>query len=415
MNRARIGLICALALLAQGLGAGLALATPLDFGLGQNGESQACRAQAHFGPGEGRQVDIFCGEWDRPSGSATLLPISQRVQAQAKLANDCPGDATALSAASFTDIRQVACQSSGPGALRRYGVIAAHGQWIVVGAAFPADWAPLVRAAEVLVGAVSPAVAATAESPGMREIQAVFPEGPPGQGAAFNYELLRRRAYEKNSVWNFGESQRDFAELLAAHRALSPDDIAGEAEIMAEVGVNLSGEQRFDEAGQTLRQAMEKAQQAGDALLASKIANYRAIDLMNQRRYAEVIDVALAANTQRARLTGGSGGAGVFSISASDAATVEQARQRRSLLVNMGAPSEGRHGDDRAGSARRGAGAGPGRRPVGERAIAAGVAHRPHRRPARQVRPRPRRHRRRGLRRRGRPARHSGFVTRQPR
>jgi CHAT domain-containing protein len=330
----------AVAAMALALGGTSAIAAPLDFALGQNGESQACRAQAHFGQGAGRQVDIFCGEWDRPSGSATLLPVTERAQAEALLAADCQGEVTVLKAAAFSDMRQIACKAEAAGGLRRYGLIASNGRWVVVGTAYPADWAPLVRAGEVLTGAVAPAAAAqSGDSPGMREIQSVFPEGPPGQAKAFNYELLRRRAYEKNAIWNFGGSERDFSELLAAHRAMSPDDVDGEAEIMAEVGLNLSGEQRFDEAGETLRQAQAKAEQAGNALLASKIMNYRAIDLMNQRRYGEVVDLAAAANVRRARLMQG-GGEGAFAISASDAAGVEQARQRRSLLVQMGEPSE---------------------------------------------------------------------------
>jgi CHAT domain-containing protein len=329
------GAVCA------ALPAAPAFAASPDFALGQNGENQACRAQAHYGSDLGQQVDVFCGEWDRPSGVATLLPLTQRAQAEALLAHDCAGDAKALTSASFTEMRQIGCTAQGADGLRRYGLMAVRGKWIVVGRSFPADWAPLVKAAEVLSGALTPTAAAStaADSAGLREIQAVFPEGPPGQAAAFNYELLRRRAYEKNAIWNFGGSQKDFAELLAAHRAISPTDIVGEAEIMAEVGLNLSGEQRFDEAGATLRQAETKAVAGGDLLLASKIANYRAIDLMNQRRYAEAITEAMAANEARAKLMRATNSAGQFSITAADADAGENSRRRKALLIQMGDPS----------------------------------------------------------------------------
>ena len=322
-----------------------AVSPPLDFAVGRNAEGQACRAQARFGgPASARQVDLYCGEWERPSGQVTTMPLARRAEAEGLLQRDCSGAVAMLASGDFSEFRQVNCGSAAAaGGIPRFGLIAVRGGEVVVGAAYPSDWDALVQAARVLTGAASASSAASApaESPGLREIQSVFPAGAPGQSAAANYELLRRRAYEKNAVWNFGGSQSDFAELLRLHRTVAPDDSAGEAEILAELSLNLSGEERFDEASETLSQARALAANANEGLLLSKLENYRAIHLLNQRRYAEALDVAVAANADRSRFSD-SASAGVR-ITAADVAVNESRRRStptRALLFSMGAMSE---------------------------------------------------------------------------
>src|SRR5262249_40582525 len=142
--------------------------------------------------------------------------------------------------------------------------------------------------ARVLTG-VEPASAVTAKSagvtPGLREIQAVYPAGAPGQAAQANYELLLRRAYEYNTIWSFDSAERDFEELLAAHNRTAPDDTAREAEIFPDIALNMSNARRFDEADDAFAKADALVQLPRDALLASKILNYRALDRLNHRQY----------------------------------------------------------------------------------------------------------------------------------
>ena len=335
MNARR--LLLGLAIGAFSLAGAGAAAPPLDFGLGRNAEGQDCRAQARFGgPESGRQVDLYCGAWERPSGRATALPASRRAEALALLQHDCSGAETVLSSDQFGEMRQVSCGlSAATGNVPRYGLIAVRGSQIVVGTAYPSDWRALVDAARVLTGAAAPgALSAATDSPGLREIQSVFPAGAPGQNAVANYELLRRRAYEKNTVWNFGGSQQDFAELLRLHRSVAPDDVAGEAEILAELALNLSGEERFDEASETFDLAAARAREAGDGMMLRKLANYRAIDLMNQRRFAEAYEAADAA----ARTAGAASG-GANRITAGDAIVADRtlhSTSSRALVFSMG-------------------------------------------------------------------------------
>jgi CHAT domain-containing protein len=311
-----------------------------DFALGSNSEHQTCRAVARFDAPKGsRSVDIYCGAWESPSGHVTFF--SAAASAKAAEAALCQGAQTKLTTTDFADLRQVACLRADQSGLRRYALIGARGSQVVIGEVYPSDWAPLVNAAKVLVGAERPSAAAAssaADTPGLREIQGVFPSGPPGQGAAVNYELLRRRAYEYNLIWSFGNSRRDFEDLLRAHKALSPDDTDGEAEILAEIGLNMSSARRFDEAALVLDQAQAEARTARDGLLVTKIANYRALDQLNQRHFDSALRLALAANQARADLANAARQGKNDTISAGDVGRGEQnaaSFSQRSLLVSL--------------------------------------------------------------------------------
>lgn len=275
-----------------------------DFTLGTNAENQPCRAVWRFESTHApTAVDLYCGTWESPTGSLRLTPSAS--DAAQLLAKTCEGEGTLVASGADFEVRQVACRrEAGNEGPTRFGLIARAGGQTAYGAAYPADWGPLVNAARVTLGLDAPGAAKplAAQTPGMREIQAVYPDGPPGQGAGFNYELLRRRGYEQNIAWSFGASERDFSELLRAHQRLAPDDKSGEAEIFAEIAMNLSDGRRFEDAGELLDRAEAEATANNDALLLSKIANYRAIDQLNQGNAAAALKLALAANAARARM-----------------------------------------------------------------------------------------------------------------
>lgn len=334
--------LAAVAALTLSFAAAPALAAQAgDFSLGENAERQACRAVERFdAPKGGASVDIYCGQWDSPSGYLIMAPVGARQTVLARLAEGCKGGQTVLASSEFAELRQVSCAMAavgGPAGPRRYGLVATRGALVLSGEAYPADWAPLVVAARVLSGTAARTSAAASQgpsTPGLREIEAVYPQGAPGQGAEFNYELLRRRAFERNVIWNFASAEQDFETLLRAHDAVNPEDDQGRAEIFAEIGLNLSNDGRFAEAADVFARAAALAKSAGDALLASKIVNYRALDQLNQRRYTAARNLALSANQMRAASTSPTGGA---AISANDARRVdrETPQARRTLLVQL--------------------------------------------------------------------------------
>ena len=309
-----------------------------DFALGTNAENQACRAVARFDAPRGAQsADIYCGRWEKPSGRVTVYRTGP--DADAALAALCQGAASGLKSADFTELRQVACAQTGGGNLQRYALVARRGLLTVIGDVYPSDWAPLMTAARVMTGAAKASASGVgaSEAPGLDEIRAVFPAGPPGQSAEVNYELLRRRAYEYNMIWSFGSSQRDFEQLLQAHKKTAPDDADGEAEILAEIGLNMSSARRFDEAAEVLNRAEARAGAAHDRLLVTKVANYRAIDQLNQRHFGAAMRLALAANEARADLARSDRPVGA-TIGAGDVRQVENRASdvsHRSLLVTL--------------------------------------------------------------------------------
>jgi CHAT domain-containing protein len=329
-----------LALGAAGFAPPAGAAGPIDFALGANAENQTCRAVARFdAPRGAKSADIYCGAWERPSGRITAYADAD--SARGALDAACKGDATPLQSGDFTQLTQIACGRSGNNAIRRYALTARRGSEVIVGEVYPSDWAPLVAAARVLTGAAKPSAIAAGGgvTPGLSQIAAVYPAGPPGQGAALNYELLHRRAYEYNSAWEFGASLRDYQELLAAQRNVAPDDKSGEAEILAEIGLDLSSARRFDEARSMLDRAEALARSADDGLLVSKITNYRALDALNQRRFNAALRLALAANAERSPIDRAGGAS---AISAGDVGRVESrsvALSQRSLLVSLGEAS----------------------------------------------------------------------------
>jgi CHAT domain-containing protein len=313
-------------------------ATGADFDLGVNAENQSCRAVQRFdAPRDVKAADIYCGPWERPSGRITLYVAG--AEGDAAVASACQGATTPLHSPDFMELSQIACAQTGDGKLRRYVLVARRGTTTAVGDVYPSDWAPLLTAARVMTGVEKSGSTASgaSDSPGLDEIRAVFPSGPPGQGAEVNYELLRRRAYEYNLIWSFGASQRDFEELLSAHRRTAPDDAAGEAEILAEIGLNMSSARRFDAAADVLNRAEARARAASDALLLTKITNYRALDELNQRHFAAAMRLALSANQARADLARSDHAAGVR-IDSSDVRQVENRAadvSHRSLLVSL--------------------------------------------------------------------------------
>ncbi|HVN01029.1 MAG TPA: CHAT domain-containing protein [Caulobacteraceae bacterium] len=311
-----------------------------DFGLGVNAAKETCRAVTRFDPPKGgAAADIFCGAWENPSGRVILYPSA--AAAQSALADVCPGDRTEHGGAEFSQLTQVACQRVNFGGPVRYALIARRRSAVVIGEVYPSDWAPLVTAARVLTGAIAPSAvtAAAGEAPGMSEIEAAFPNGPPGQAAMAAYELLLRRAYEYNTIWSFDTAERDFEELLRAHNRLEPDDTAGEAEIFADIALNMSNARRFDEASDAFTKASSLLTLPKDALLATKITNYRALDALNRRDYAKGLKLAIQANQARAEIARAAQSASGTAISEGDVGRVERgnadAADRRSLLISL--------------------------------------------------------------------------------
>jgi CHAT domain-containing protein len=320
-----------------------AAATISDFSLGRNEEDQSCRASERFDTVRGeRAVDVYCGAWERPSGRVRILPLSKEAEALATGSQDCLGTTIALQSSDFATLSQITCTRAANGGRtgpRRYGLIARTRDRLIVGFAFPSDWKPMIEAAKILSGisAARPTGPLdTGSTPGLREIQSVYPQGVPGQAADQNYELLRRRGFEYNIGWSFGASEQDFGKLLSMHDLISPEDQTGRTEVLAELALNLSNSRRFSEAEQIFSRATRDARSLQEPLLDLKLFLYRAIDQLNQNHYEKALELIRASETEEARLA-----ASAARLNQQDARTIDQANSpaARNLLINFDDPS----------------------------------------------------------------------------
>ena len=352
----RVQYLCAILLAALGLlQPETANAKPQfqDFDVGANAEHQTCQARWRFvGTEDPTSVDLYCGAWEQPAGQLVRTKTGA-LQAIAEFEANCVadvGDTKLVQAAAGLTINQIACgRRNEVGVLHLGLVMEAHGQ-TVYGLMFPSDWAPALRAARVLLG-LDRQVEARSATPGLDEINQVFPPGPPGQCdehdnpkyhgppgecADVNYLILRQRAFEYNAIWSFDAAERDFSVLLSLHNKIAPDDLQGRAEILAEIGVNLSASGRGQEAAQSFADAQSLAQQIRDTTLVDKIENYRAQAALDAQDWGTALRLARLANQHRSSIGVGSDAASRIQPAQSNGLSWEAptAGTQRLLLTN---------------------------------------------------------------------------------
>ncbi|HEY4263757.1 MAG TPA: hypothetical protein VGM72_00440, partial [Micropepsaceae bacterium] len=96
-------------------------------------------------------------------------------------------------------------------------------------------------------------------------------------------EFLRQHAYIQNQGWNFDDAERDFR-LLATAENIAPSD---RAYAQINWALNVSNQGRFAEAERHFSEAAVTASMLKDIRLDALTLNYRALDFLNQRKFAE--------------------------------------------------------------------------------------------------------------------------------
>lgn len=109
---------------------------------------------------------------------------------------------------------------------------------------------------------------------------------------------LRQRAYLLNQGWIFGTAEQDFR-ILATDPAASPRDRAEAQLIWA---LNVSNQARFADADSRFADAARLIQPLNDPQLDAQALTYRALHLMNQKKYAEAEQLGNQAIAIRAQL-----------------------------------------------------------------------------------------------------------------
>ncbi len=286
-----------------------------DFSLGKNLEGQVCHGQWQFGQDAAPQtVEIYCGAWDRPSAELRLTSTSSAAAGPEKARPLCAGPEQRSASDEKVQVYRTECVRNGqigptPVALR----MDRDGR-SVRGLSFPADWGPMTAAARVMLGVDQPTVAeemskgAASSSPLSscppstiaEDAASGGAEQTPGLCEETSYLSLRRRAFSENAFWNFAAAEQDFANLLSLHRIVAPTDVLDEAEILAEVGVNLSAARRRSEAQAFFDRADALAISLDARNLQKKIGIYRAFDALQAGEWAKAETLIEASRAVRA-------------------------------------------------------------------------------------------------------------------
>lgn len=162
----------------------------------------------------------------------------------------------------------------------------------------PPASAPIVeRAIRILAGLESPPENAGARGPRsalLTNLESVLGEDLAGGGFG-DFASLRAAAFENNSMWLFGSAELQFADALRLQTQLWPEDFAGRADLQSERAINLANQRRFAEAERVLLEAADSAEKSGQIFLRAKVAAYAALAALNASDMPRVAERATRA------------------------------------------------------------------------------------------------------------------------
>lgn len=291
-----------------------------DFSAGRNAEQQDCKGLWLFNDKDNQvtpdKVQLFCGAWEIPSAE---FETKLRSDAEAMLQGEQCREKQNLEASqndvtSFTVSCPGSSSSNGVyGGRSKVRFMATHGDKAIVSMIFPGDFKPAVESANAMLtghsnrltsppnafasngGSDEPAIksCSSLDDPKAQNVQSV------GLCASVNYEVLRNLAFTENAFWNFDAAERDFRKLLQMHEWVAPHDRIDEAEILLEIGLNLSSSERVEEANgffaqsdavlASLNQDNGIAQQYN--FLHTKSIIYRAVGALERKKWTEAINL----------------------------------------------------------------------------------------------------------------------------
>jgi CHAT domain-containing protein len=272
-------------------------ATPDVFSLGQSSSSGAVCQTARSYDDPAAQVPyakawiITCRGWSDvplghvytfvsgdPSPSAPGSLWRKALEGRAACGRGEPVNITGLSRATRTD-----CQSV-PGRVPYSVYEVSDGGTIVVSEGMAALSDLLELALKVAAGTSDPpAATARLQSGAQFSRNAASNLTAAADAAQRSPEFLRQRAFIQNQGWIFDDAERDFR-LLAAADNISPSD---RAYAQINWALNVSNQGRFAETERHFAEAAATAAMLKDTQFDALTLNYRALDFLNQRKFAE--------------------------------------------------------------------------------------------------------------------------------
>ncbi len=292
--------------------------------VGDNLLGEACRLQP--APDEvvkgisASAYDIFCGRWEEPSGQVfrtadggAPVELAKTGWWRERLDGFVTCQPPQPTTVAFTgDAASLDC------ALKR-GSWAYQG-WVVSvdGEAFLADGIPAAmpaveRAIGVLAGRIAPQNAAQAgtQSAEIARLEARIAKAKYSMGDLQVYFDLLRLAQYHNFQGDYAEAERRYREALATLQTAATVDNDGLAFVLMHLALELSNQERFNEANALFVRAEAAVAGALDPTLASRLISYRALHFANQRAFDQAATLAQQASQQRLELTRSDGTEGL--------------------------------------------------------------------------------------------------------
>ncbi|MCU0838883.1 MAG: CHAT domain-containing protein [Rhodospirillales bacterium] len=301
-------------------------ALPAAVSVGDNLLGEACRLQR--APDEvvkgsaASAYDIFCGTWEEPSGQVFRAADGRAPVDIAKTGwwrERLDGFLT-CQPPQPTTVGFAGAAASLDCALKR-GSWAYQGLVVTVdGEAFLADGIPAAmpaveRAIGVLAGRIAPqnATQTGAQSAEIARLEARIAKAKYSMGDLQVYFDLLRLAQYHNFQGDHAQAERRYREALATLQTAATVDNDGLAFVLMHLALELSNQERFNEANGLFVRAEAAVAGALDPTLQSRLISYRALHFANQRAFDQAATLAQQASQQRLELTR-SDGADAFSL-----------------------------------------------------------------------------------------------------
>ncbi len=359
-----------------------------ELGLGTNLIGEPCSAESSRGDSE-QLYRVRCGNWDQPSARVARQPVPANLSLQ---------DIAAASGWRNALEQRMTCED--PETIQILDAIPAqflncklrNGGWPFVALAaatrdalFLADGIPAaLPAVESLIGQVSGmkpretgAGGQTARSTGMERLAATLKDRLFGTGDLQDYYRLMRLGQYYTTIKDHADATKAYRDALAVHQRVLGADNPESADAVMHLALSLTNQESFREANSLLAQADRLLTRDRETLEKARLLSYRAINLANQGRRQEALELAREATAMRRRIraalspvdeTAASAmrdrdsfalaeGAGVLANMGAEAATVDIAQSlfiEAGLLLRMGdIPGAQRARDDAVGTLRK--------------------------------------------------------------
>ena len=267
--------------------------------VGKNAAGEACTAQGRAGG-----ADIFCGNWDQPSGHVTRsdlpagdlaqIAVSSRWRNALDTRFDC-GDPARSTILGSAPALVISCKRKVGGWPQVAMVADVGGRVFLADSILPA-LSVLEREVGVLSGRVS-AEAAPALAPGQADalFAARLAAQSFGAGDIGQYQQLVRAGTRANLAESYIPAERAFRAALALQQKALGQNDPNTAVPMMLIALQLSDQGRTAEADETFARAARLAGKASDPTALPRLQHYRALNAINTDKPAEALPLLVAA------------------------------------------------------------------------------------------------------------------------